>query len=112
MSNLRDICHLIEARAAAEDDAFVQLGEANALRHAEAFWQHAERLASTPAQSIEDLLMKAQAAALIWRHQRIGGEPLYELLRDLVAEFSTIEERVAFSLLADAAALSKLSRAA
>lgn len=105
-SSLTSLCARIHARAAAEDRNSIR---GSTITHANAFWADVEALVSTRVRSIDELFAKVRAGQTMWRHELRAGEPVHSMLRDLIAEGRTIEERLLLAVFADVAELASHS---
>lgn len=101
-STLGLLCARIHTRATAETDNRVR---GSKIVHNDAYWADIEGLVSTPVSSVNELFAKVRAGQTMWRFELRAGEPFHDLLRDLIAECRTVEERFLFGVLADVSEL-------
>lgn len=105
-SALRLLAARIHARASAEDGNPVR---GSRMAHNDAYWSDIEDLVVTPVRSVDDPFAKVRAGQTMWRFELRAGEPFHELLRDLIAEGRTVEERLLYAVLADVSELASRS---
>lgn len=79
------------------------------IAHNDAYWADIEDLAGSPARSVAELFAKVQAGQTMWRFELRSGESVHELLRDMMAEARTAEERFLYGVLADVSELAASS---